>query len=152
MTCDIFGTWQTNISALCSVYAEKRDQKLLEKLLTWAAHKFHRRLWWFPWNVWNWEVQYKWTSVQTQSLIGSLSSDVFEPRTSTGSEVFYLLTCLDDIKFVFLSCFTVIEAIWLKICAKPPSKNEKRPLPVDVHRSKTLLLKLPNGKWSGSKT
>ena len=44
-------------------------------------------------------------------LIGSLSSDVFERRTSTGSEVFSLLTCLDDIKFVFLSFFTVIEAI-----------------------------------------
>ena len=76
------------------------------------------------------------------SILGSLSSDVFEPRTSTGSEVFSLLTCLDDIKFVFLSFFTVIEAIWLKICAKPPSKNEKRPLPVGVRRSKTLLLKL----------
>ena len=47
--------------------------------------------------------------VRTQ--IGSLSSDVFERRTSTGSEVFSLLTCLDDIKFVFLSFFTVIEAI-----------------------------------------
>ena len=44
-------------------------------------------------------------------IIGSLSSDVFERRTSTGSEVFSLLTCLDDIKFVFLSFFTVIEAI-----------------------------------------
>ena len=41
--------------------------------------------------------------------IGSVSSDVFERRTSTGSEVFSLLTCLDDIKFVFLSFFTVIE-------------------------------------------
>ena len=43
--------------------------------------------------------------------IGSLSSDVFERCTSTGSEVFSLLTYLDDIKFVFLSFFTVIEAI-----------------------------------------
>ena len=58
-------------------------------------------------------------------ILGSLSSDVFERRTSTGSEVFSLLTCLDDIKFVFLSFFTVIEAIWLKICAKPPSKIKK---------------------------
>ena len=81
-------------------------------------------------------------SEKFSSIIGSLSSDVFERRTSTGSEVFSLLTRLDDIKFVFLSFFTVIEAIWLKICAKPPSKNEKRPLPVDVRRSKTLLLKL----------
>ena len=76
-------------------------------------------------------------------VLGSLSSDVFERRTSTGSEVFSLLTCLDDIKFVFLSFFTVIEAIWLKIWAKPPSKNEKRSLPVDVRHSKRLLLKLP---------
>ena len=44
-----------------------------------------------------------------QVLLGSLSSNVFERRTSTGSEVFSLLTCLDDIKFVFLSFFTVIE-------------------------------------------
>ena len=42
---------------------------------------------------------------------GSLSKGVFERRTSTGSELFSLLTCLDDIKFVFLSFFTVIEAI-----------------------------------------
>ena len=44
-------------------------------------------------------------------ILGSLSKGVFERRTSTGSEVFSLLTCLDDIKFVFLSFFTVIEAI-----------------------------------------
>ena len=43
--------------------------------------------------------------------LGTLSKDVFERRRSTGSEVFSLLTCLDDIKFVFLSFFTVIEAI-----------------------------------------
>ena len=41
----------------------------------------------------------------------SLSKGVFERRTSTGSEAFSLLTCLDDIKFVFLSFFTVIKAI-----------------------------------------
>ena len=86
----------------------------------------------------------KFTRVNEIETLESLSSDVFEWRTSTGSEVFSLLTCLDDIKFVFFSFFTVIEAIWLKICAKTPSKNEKRPLPVDVRRSKTLLLKLPN--------
>ena len=45
------------------------------------------------------------------TIIGSLSSDVFERHTSTRSEVFSLLTCLDDIKFVFLSFFTVMEAI-----------------------------------------
>ena len=48
---------------------------------------------------------------QPGEVKGRLSSDVFERRTSTGSEVFSLLTCLDDIKFGFLSFFTVIEAI-----------------------------------------
>ena len=67
--------------------------------------------------------------------IGSLSKDVFERRTSTGSEDFSLLICLDDIKFVLLSFFTLIETIWLKIWAKPSSKEEKGPLPVDVRRS-----------------
>ena len=43
--------------------------------------------------------------------IGSLSKDVFERRTSTGSEDFSLLICLDDIKFVLLSFFTLIETI-----------------------------------------
>ena len=74
----------------------------------------------------------------------SLSKGVFERRTSTGSEAFFLLTCLDDRKFVFLSFFTVIEVIWRKIWAKPPFKNEKkRPLPVSVRRSKTLLKVTP---------
>ena len=77
------------------------------------------------------------------SLLGSLIKGVFERRTSTGSEAFFLLTCLDDIKFVFLSFFTITEAIWPKIWAKPPFKNKKKPLPVDVRRSKTSLLKLP---------
>ena len=77
--------------------------------------------------LWRWLPH---RSSKRQSL-ESLSKGVFERRTSTGSEAFSLLTCLDDIKFVFLSFFTVIEAIWLKIWAKTPSKDEKRPLPVD---------------------
>ena len=56
-------------------------------------------------------IKYDLAVTVVREIIGSLSSDVFERRTSTGSEVFSLLTCLDDIKFVFLSFFTVIEAI-----------------------------------------
>ena len=71
----------------------------------------------------------------------SLSKGVFERRKSTGSEAFSLFTCLDDIKFVFLSFFTIIEVIWLKFWAKPPFKNEKRSLPVSVRRSNLSSLK-----------
>ena len=67
MTCDIFGTGQTNIFALCYLFGKTykpayssatlkslkstHSIKLLKKLLTWA-HTFHWRLWWFRWNVW----------------------------------------------------------------------------------------------------
>ena len=44
-------------------------------------------------------------------VLGSLSSNVFERRTSTGSELFSLLICLDESKFVLLSAFTLIETI-----------------------------------------
>ena len=61
-------------------------------------------------------------------------------RTLTGSEIFFILRPLDASKFVFVSVFTIVE-ICPKIRAKPPSTNEKRPLPVDVLSSKTSLLK-----------
>ena len=55
--------------------------------------------------------------VNLKKLIGSLSSDVFERRMSTGSEPFSLLTCLDTTKFVLLhvSVFALIEMICSKI-------------------------------------
>ena len=61
MTCDIFGTGKTNTLTLCYLLGKTykpahssatleslkstRSTKLLEKLLTWAAHTFHWRLW-----------------------------------------------------------------------------------------------------------
>ena len=45
---------------------------------------------------------------------------------------------------ICIACFfALIETIWLKIWAKPPLKNVKNPVPVNVRRSKTPLLKLP---------
>ena len=60
---------------------------------------------------WNMVFVAVYTFIRQLALIGSLSKSVFKRRTSTGSKVVSLLTCLDDIKFVFLSFFTVIEAI-----------------------------------------
>ena len=76
-------------------------------------------------------------------ILGSLSKDVFERRTSTGSEAFSLFICLDANKFVLLSSLSLIKTIYLRVSTKPPLNDAKRPLPVDVRRSKTLLLKLP---------
>ena len=82
--------------------------------------------------------------LKTGSGIGSLSNDVFQRRTSTESVPFSLLICLDAAKFVWLSVFTLIETTCLRICSKSQPKSAKTQLPVDVRRSKTSLLKLPN--------
>ena len=76
-------------------------------------------------------------------ILESLSKDVFERRTSAGSEVFSLFICLDTTKFVLLSFFSPIKTIYLRVSTKPQPNAAKSPLPVDVRRSKTLLLKLP---------
>ena len=83
-----------------------------------------------------------------ESLSTGQSKGVFVLRTLTGSEVFFILKLLDATKFVFLSVFTIIETICSKIWVKPPSKNEKTPLPVEVSASlKMSLLKLTISYW-----
>ena len=71
-------------------------------------------------------------------------SDVCKRRTSTGSEPFSLLICHDATKFVLLSVFTLKETIFSRLCSKTRPKTAKTPLPVDVRRSKTSLLKRPS--------
>ena len=80
-------------------------------------------------------------------FMGTLSKDVFERRTSTGSEAFSLFICLDANKLVLLSFFSLLKTIYPRVSTKPLPNDAKSPLPVDVRRSKTLLLKLPNGLY-----
>ena len=86
-----------------------------------------------------------------RSLLGSLSKDVFERRTSTGSEAFSLFICLDANKFVLLSFFSLLKTIYPRVSTKTLPNDTKSPLPVDVRRSTTLLLKLPTlfEQWCG---
>ena len=77
------------------------------------------------------------------ATLGTLSKDVFERRTSTGSEAFSLFICLDANKLVLLSFFSLLKTIYPRVSTKPLPNDAKSPLPVDVRRSKTLLLKLP---------
>ena len=77
------------------------------------------------------------------SYLGTLSKDVFEPRTSTGSEAFSLFICLDANKLVLLSFFSLLKTIYPRVSTKSFPSDAKSPLPVDVRRPKTLLLKLP---------
>ena len=64
--------------------------------------------------------------------------------TSTGSEAFFFFICLDAHKFVSLSFLSLIKTIYPRVSTKPLPSDAKSPLPVDVRRSKTLLLKLPS--------
>ena len=91
-----------------------------------------------------WSLQRIWARDIQHIIIGSLSKDVFEGRTSTGSEPFSLFICLDANKFVLLSFFSLIKRIYPRVSNKPLPNDAKGPLPVDVRRSTTLLLKLPN--------
>ena len=87
-----------------------------------------------------------WKPCKHQNLtLGSLSRDVFERRTLIGSELFSLLVCLDANKFVLLSFFSPLKTIYSRVSTKPLPNDAKSSLPVDVRRSKTLLLKLPIG-------
>ena len=75
-------------------------------------------------------------------MLRNLSKDVFEGRTSTGSEPFSLFICLDTNKFVLLSFFSLMKRIYPRVSNKPLPNDAKGPLPVDVRPSTTLLLKL----------
>ena len=77
-------------------------------------------------------------------IVANLSKDVFERRTLTGSGAFFLFICLDAIKFSLQTFFSLLKTIYPRVSTKPLLNDAKSPLPVDVHRSKTLLLKLPN--------
>ena len=73
-----------------------------------------------------------------RSSLASLSKDVFERRTSTGSEAFYLSICLDANKFVLLTFFSLLKTIYPRVLTKPLANDTKSPLPVDVHVQKLV--------------
>ena len=77
-------------------------------------------------------------------IIGSLSSDVFKRPTSTGNGRFALLS--RDFEQIFGQIVSVrIKTLGnINTVASRLIKRGKGSLPVDVRRSKTSLLKLPN--------
>ena len=82
-----------------------------------------------------------------KKIRGNLSKDVFERRTSPGSEAFFLFICLDAIKFSLLTFFSLLKTIYPRVLTKPLPNDAKSPLPVDVRRAKTLLLNLPTKSY-----
>ena len=59
----------------------------------------------------------------TLHTLGRLGKDVFDRRTSTGSEAFSLIICLDANKFVLASVFILVEKILPKLWAKTTAQE-----------------------------
>ena len=76
-----------------------------------------------------------------EEILGSLSTYVFETRTATGNELFFILTCLSSTTFILISIFPPLEMISIKICETPLSWHAKCSFPVAVRVSKTRVLK-----------
>ena len=89
-------------------------------------------------------IPFELVGYETGYLLGSLSTRVFETRTTTGSELFSLLTCLHTTTFTFPSIFSPLEMISVKMWETPLSWHAKFSLPVAVRVSKSRVLKLPN--------
>ena len=77
-------------------------------------------------------------------IIGSLSNNVFERRTSTGSGLFSFLDGGFAQIFCQIASITVKKLRNTNFISSRHVKRENTSLPVDVRRSKTSLLKLPN--------
>ena len=78
--------------------------------------------------------------------IGSLGNNVFARRTSTGSGLFWFFDGGFAQIFSQIASITVKKLRNTNFISSRHVKREKTLLPVDVRRSKTPLLKLPN-KW-----
>ena len=76
--------------------------------------------------------------------IGSLSNNVFERRTSTGSGLFSFFDGGFAQIFSQIASITVKKLRNTNFISSRHVKRENTSLPVDVRRSKTSLLKLPN--------
>ena len=75
--------------------------------------------------------------------LGSLSNNVFERRTSTGSGLFWFFDGGFAQIFSQIASITVKKLRNTNFISSRHVKREKTSLPVDVRRSKTPLLKLP---------
>ena len=77
-------------------------------------------------------------------IIGSLSNNGFERRTSTGSGLFSFFAGGFAQIFSQIASITVKKLRNTNFISSRHVKRENTSLPVDVRRSKTSLLKLPN--------
>ena len=90
-------------------------------------------------------MHFFWDNLGRKDIIGSLSSDIFEPRTSTGSELKLLWRYLNCITKSLYPYRDDLRKHLFKITAQ----ECKSPRPVDVCHSTTSQLKLPRNGIDG---
>ena len=76
-------------------------------------------------------------------ILGNLSTDVFEPRTATGSRMFSFLAWFCSLSWTGKLLFLCLLFDVTNAMASKRSKEGKIQLPVDVRGSKTSVLKFP---------
>ena len=79
-----------------------------------------------------------------ENKVGTLSTDVFEPRTSTGSCIFPSLERFDAIAFVTSNRRHKKKSLPVRGKKQNHAKKENIRLPVAVRGSKTSVLKFPS--------
>ena len=89
-------------------------------------------------------------SVACSKQLGSLSTDVFEPQTATGSRMFSFLAWFCSLPWTGKLLFLYLLLDVTNAMASKRSKKGKIQLPVDVRGSKTSVLKFPNRKQRGA--
>ena len=124
------------------------SNKWINSPFYWSIWKQSEFKWWvYPLDNWIWRKTASSPKIQGHNNIPSLSVPSIickkkKWRTSTGTEVFSLLVCLDASKFVLLCLYTYAfrddSPPPPRTCAKPLPKNAKRALPVDLRPSKTF--------------
>ena len=82
-------------------------------------------------------------STELVTLIGSLSNNIFERRTLTGSGLFSFFDGSFAQIFSQIASITVKKLRNTNFISSRHIKRENNSVPVDVRRSKTSLLKLP---------
>ena len=126
------------------------SNKWINSPFYWSIWKQSEFKWWvYPLDNWIWRKTASSPKIQGHNNIPSLSVPSIickkkKWRTSTGTEVFSLLVCLDASKFVLLCLYTYAfrddsPPTPPRTCAKPLPKNTKRALPVDLRPSKTFV-------------
>ena len=84
-----------------------------------------------------------WRRQRRDIKLGNLSTDVFEPRTATGSRMFSFLAWFCSLPWTGKLVFLCLRFDVTNVVLSKSSKEGKVQLPVDVRGSKTSVLKFP---------